>query len=411
MLCTSILSEVVLGFLLWSGLFGTMHTSDAPMTEGASAASPAYAPSMPVVQACPQASSGLPAPMYCPEGMSGQACMPCPAPMKCQNADVLQFRTTDAGPGCPVVCEVPLEQCPGVSGAVELRPKKVCFWFMKHKVTERTATGCQLAVSLEYKRQGVIQTYLGKQKICFDTPTSMVLAGDQPEPVCVQVVARATCTPAPMPSTAMPVLPSPAPGVVFSQPFLLRGIPMMPPSAPVCLPMPAPALPPIYPVQSARIPDPIPLAAAPMPSPYALQWQVPGGNPSYVTPYCVTPVGLSVPAPKPARRASVKLVYESGKARLCINSEGTSMECLRMKLEAGAAGAVRLSAGKNHVHIAGTKWNAQADGIEIGDDGRIVLAGHVKLMSDKLGVCAAVKADRLCVQVKAGKFEKIVDQK
>lgn len=374
MLCTSILSEVVLGFMLWSGLFGTMHTSDAPMTEGASAASPAYAPSMPVVQACPQASSGLPAPMCYPEVMSGQACMPCPAPMKCQNADVLQFRTTDAGPGCPVFCEVPLEQCPGVSGAVELRPKKVCFWFMKHKVTERTATGCQLAVSLEYKRQGVIQTYLGKQKICFDTPTSMVLSGDQPEPVCVQVVARATATPVAMPSCAMP---------------------MMPTQAPLCLPMPAPGFPLIYPVQSARIPDPIPLAIL---------------APPFFQSYPSMSPAIMIP-PKPAHRASVKLVYESGKARLRLESEGTSMECLRMKLEAGAAGAVRLSAGKNHVHIAGMKWNAQADSIELGDDGRIVLAGHVKLMSDKLGVCAAIKADRLCVQVKAGKFEKIVDQK
>ena len=40
-----------------------------------------------------------------------------------------------------------------------------------------------------------------------------------------------------------------------------------------------------------------------------------------------------------------------------------------------------------------------------------MLAGHVKLTADKLGVCAAVKAERLCVEVKAGKFEKIVESK
>ena len=128
--------------------------------------------------------------------------------------------------------------------------------------------------------------------------------------------------------------------------------------------------------------------------------------PPFPTAYTCSPMMTRV-----VHRSSVKLVYESGKPRLCVKSEGTTTECLRMKLESGATGAVRLAAGKNRVHLVGNKWKAEADRIEVGDDGRIVLAGHVKLTSDKLGVCAAVKAERLCVEVKAGKFEKIVESK
>ena len=128
-------------------------------------------------------------------------------------------------------------------------------------------------------------------------------------------------------------------------------------------------------------------------------------------PSAIAPVSHSRPTETPVRRASVKLVYASGKPCLSIQSEGMTTECARMKLETSAAGSIRLAAGKNRVHVSGSNWKAQADRIELGDDGRIVLAGHVKLTAENLGTDAAVTAERLCVEVKAGKFEKIVAQK
>ena len=378
MLCTSILSEVVLGFMLWSGWLGLMQASDTPQPEHAPAVLQGYAPAMPV---------GYPAPASYPQvgGCYGATCQPCmPAPLVADGLEVCKIQSL---PKHLAACDLVQTSPYGAptSGTARMPCKKPCSWSFQTGVKERTSDGVIAEVTLHANNDGVKETYTGKKLLRYDTPTDMVLSGDHPEPVCIQVMARAGSAP-----LAMPMMSLPAFG---------------------CPPMTAPPMPPIYPVQSARIPDPIPLVAMPMAQPYPYPqspWSLPAGG---YAPGQILPVGLSIPEPKPTHRASVKLVYESGKARLSVKSAGMTSECLRMKLETGAAGAVRLSAGKNHVHIVGTKWKAEADRVEFGDDGRIVLVGHVKLMSEKLGVCAAVKADRLCVQVMAGKFEKIVDQK
>lgn len=93
---------------------------------------------------------------------------------------------------------------------------------------------------------------------------------------------------------------------------------------------------------------------------------------------------------------------------LRIRSEGMTCQCVKTKLNSGEAGNLRLSAGKNLVLISGAQWKAQAERIEIGEDGKMVLHGHVKLSSDRLGAGASVKADRIYVQVRGGKFDRVV---
>ena len=380
MLCTSILSEVVLGFMLWSGWLGAVQTSESPMPECSPEASQGYYPS--------GMAGGMPCPQAC---YPAPVCQPLMTPS--QIADGVEIRKIQSLPSHLAACDIvqPSPNGAPVSGTTMMPCKKPCFWSFQTAVMGRSPTGVIADVTMNANNAGVKETYSSRHFLRYDTPTNLVLSGDQPEPVCVQVVARATDYPQALPQSA-PMMPPPMPQY---------GLPMLPP--PMYLPMPVPALSPIYPTQSTRIPDPLPLVAAPIPMPQPEMYR-PWSSP-------LTPVSLSIPAPTPAHRATVKVVYESGKARLCVQSEGMTTECLRMKLEAGAAGAVRLSAGKNHVHIVGTKWKAQADRIELGNDGRIVLTGHVKLLSDKLGVCAAIKADQVCVQIKAGKFEKIIDQK
>jgi hypothetical protein len=90
--------------------------------------------------------------------------------------------------------------------------------------------------------------------------------------------------------------------------------------------------------------------------------------------------------------------------------DDSCLTCARMTVAAGEAGKLRLAAGKKRVHVQGAEWKASADEIDVCGDGRVVLHGHVKLACDKIGACAKVKAAELCVQVRHGKFEKILSR-
>jgi hypothetical protein len=377
MLCTSILSEIVLGFMMWTGWLGTSTWSEQhyPCPELVQVpAGQQYGP--PVGTACPQACIAYPAPA-CPL-QDNPLC-----PVDANGIEIVKILSL---PPHLAACDMKdvFNRCAGTS----MPCKTPCSWKI-HSVVKSAAAGrVEVEFTLIAEKCDVKEVYKATKALVFDSVTDVTLEGTYPEPVCVRVVARPPAPPMPAP-VAIWGQPSQA----CNQPFLLNGMPMLPP-------MPVAYTAPMPPIWNTGMSDPIPLEA---PSPYAPV--------TYTAPLPIGSTPATLPAPTPVHRASVKLVYESGKARLCVKSAGMTTECLRMKLEAGAAGAVRLSAGKNRVHLAGNKWKAEADCIELGDDGRIVLAGHVKLTSDKLGVCAAVKAERLCVEVKAGKFEKIVESK
>jgi hypothetical protein len=107
------------------------------------------------------------------------------------------------------------------------------------------------------------------------------------------------------------------------------------------------------------------------------------------------------------RTSHISVVHESGKAKLQMRKDGVCSTAVRMKLATDEAGCLRFAAGKHHVHLTGKMWKASADSVELYDDGRLILTGHVKVASDKAGVCASLKAERVLLRVKHGKVEKI----
>src|SRR5262249_11706211 len=117
---------------------------------------------------------------------------------------------------------------------------------------------------------------------------------------------------------------------------------------------------------------------------------------------------VTVPAQMPCA-AQVEIVRKCGKARLHMTGDGCSTTCVRMVVDRGQTGPLKVAAGQKHIHVHGKKWKAHADHVQIGADGRVVLCGHVKLISDKIGVCTSVKAEKLCIQVKHGCLDCIVE--
>jgi hypothetical protein len=107
------------------------------------------------------------------------------------------------------------------------------------------------------------------------------------------------------------------------------------------------------------------------------------------------------------RTSHIRVVHESGKAKLQMQKDGVSSTAVRLKYHTDEAGSLRFAAGEKHIHLSGKMWKATADHVELYDDGRVILIGHVKVISDKVGVCASLKADRVALRVKHGKVEKI----
>jgi hypothetical protein len=169
---------------------------------------------------------------------------------------------------------------------------------------------------------------------------------------------------------------------------------------------------------------PAPLCCPP-PPPVVLGGPAPGWAPPCV-PYCpppmpyhggdvmpmpttapqVVPCALTAPPPCGKR---VCLIREGGKSRLQMKAEdGTCASCLRLALEAPASGRMRLAAGKKQVHVAGRMWKARADQVELLADGRVILGGKVRVVSDKAGVCAVLKGQRIVLRVQDGHVKDVM---
>lgn len=270
--------------------------------------------------------------------------------------------------------------------------------------------------------------FKGMKEVYFETPTNVVLSGDEPEPYNAQVFVKAVDAPM-LGAMAMPC-PACPPGLPCAAcppyasypanpPYQPQqwAVPTMPPQvayvpvAPPLPPMPAPPsaayvfppLPPMppmhappriaYPPSVATLPEPLPLPAQPVPPP---------------APY-IERCTATVSANAACTSTLVGLVRCCNKSTLAMKSDGLSTTSVRMTIDKGEVGPLTVSAGKKYVHVSGKKWKAQAEQVEICADGRVILSGHVKLLSDKIGVCASVKAEKLCVQVKQGKFQAIVN--
>jgi hypothetical protein len=214
--------------------------------------------------------------------------------------------------------------------------------------------------------------FRGCKTVDLDTVTGLVLSGDDPEPLCAQVTVRAV--PPTTPPYPVPVAAPPCP---LASSWC--------PAPAVCMPPPAPM---VLSKAPLAVPEPMPLPTAIIPP----------------APFQVCTA--TTPCP-PCRGAQVRLLHGCGKSRLQIMSDDGSTTGVRMVVERGQAGMLSMAAGKKFVHVMGKKWKAHADQVEVCPDGRVILTGHVKLVTDKIGVCATVKAEKLCVQVRHGCLDRI----
>ncbi len=118
---------------------------------------------------------------------------------------------------------------------------------------------------------------------------------------------------------------------------------------------------------------------------------------------------MAVPAPAPARPAAgavVRAVSADGKAWLEVRGAGAPwMRCKSMVLEAPHGDEVKLAAGKGRVVVHGPDMTAWADGVRTAGRHRIVLEGHVRLVSHHEGHESRVKADVLEVSLKGNHVE------
>lgn len=181
-------------------------------------------------------------------------------------------------------------------------------------------------------------------------------------------------------------MPAPMPPAMVAPPAQMMGHPM-PPMARMPMPVPPPgAMQPMMPI---------------LPPPVAMQPMMPLMPPAYAVP----PVA---PVVKPSTHVTV--VKGSGKSRLCLKSSSdVSSKVVRLETDAYGTGPITLAAGKRYVHLKGNMWKASADSVELKGNGVVVLTGHVKLCSDKVGPCAAVRAEQVCVDVHGGKIVKMIN--
>jgi hypothetical protein len=221
-----------------------------------------------------------------------------------------------------------------------------------------------------------------------ETATELVFNKPGCEPVVAEVTVREAL---PMPVATLPVYPAPP-----------RTMPA--PMMPACYPIPtAPAMP-----VATLLPEPIPV-----PQPVACEAPMTAGNTCTcpgAPPVCSAPCQpCAYTAVTPVRTVRHCLVDHKDKGVMGCKVDDVGVATFhRTKTECGATGTLTLSAGKTGLHVKGVDWKASADKIDVREDGRVVLHGNVRLMCDKLGVCASVKAEELSVAVKKGKFEKLI---
>jgi hypothetical protein len=251
-----------------------------------------------------------------------------------------------------------------------------------------------------------------EQIVHFDTVTGLVLGGSGPEPCVAEVVvspSKIRCGPRP-PMVAMPAPSRPCEVGAYRQ-----APPPPPPPAPIgCSPSCRPMEPTFWrtPVQQAPVsyvpcPAPAFIPAPPMLQPSCLPYQplMVTNIPATMNPPVLSPMEAKVYHLH--RTSHIAVVHESGKSKLQIKKDGVCSTSVRMKLQTDETGCLHLAAGKHYVHLTGKAWKASAEHIEMYDDGRVILTGHVKVISDKAGVCASLKAGHVCLHVKHGKVAKI----
>jgi hypothetical protein len=89
-----------------------------------------------------------------------------------------------------------------------------------------------------------------------------------------------------------------------------------------------------------------------------------------------------------------------------MSGDGVSATCVRMVLKTDECGEMKFAAGKRQVHVGGRQWKACANKVELVGN-RLVLTGKVKVISDKVGACSALRAGRVTLELHGGRIEKV----
>lgn len=297
-------------------------------------------------------------------------CAPCPVPVANTYAVGVRFTT-----GQPVHLKAAV--CEG-EPMTTVRGKWKCDqgdkeWALGVRIDKVRGHLADLECALTVvDANGHRSTHRAHTTVPLDSLSTVYLKTPGPEPCCADVtVSRLVEMPAPMP-------------VAYTQA-----------PVPVSLPMPHP-LPISYPAETLTQ---VPYVRAPEP--------VRGTSP--LVPCDVIQPVRATAITRVITKSHVKLVRDGDTSHLHLKCEaGTMTYVRRMTLDKGAAGPITLAAGKERVHLSGQQWKAQADEVEINDDGQIYLRGNVRLHSERLGTAAVIAAEDLVVEVKHGKFEKIV---
>jgi hypothetical protein len=254
----------------------------------------------------------------------------------------------------------------------------------------------------------------GEKTVHFNTVTGVVLSGEEPEPRCAEVMVSRSKLRVNPPVPMQACTRTPPPPVACVPPASARSYNLIAEPVSVAGPMPPPAIPPCpfymgacpHPMMTylpGPIPQPAPALRPPAPPVVLSRFPVPVFPPPPVMGVYEEPRQESR-----GRGSYIRVVHESGKAKLKMKStDGTTSTAVRMKVETSEVGSLRFAAGKKHVHVSGKMWKASADHVEMYDDGVVILTGHVKVVSGKVGVCSSLTADRACLDVRFGKIESI----
>lgn len=220
------------------------------------------------------------------------------------------------------------------------------------------------------------------ETVHLNTKTNVVFKGDCPEPCCAEVTVVEVTEP--MPPLALTSCPAPY------MPCPTSPITQCSGAAQVCCPPQVVSPAPVY--HGLIMPPTFPAAPAWCPLPAPVQ------------------VCSATAAARPMRTSHLSIVRDGEKSRVKMTCGESCVTSTRMTIEGGEAGTLTIAASGTCVRVTGKTWKAQADSIDVRDDGTVRLRGQVKLTSDRIGAGASVKATELCVKVTRGTFEKIVSK-
>lgn len=302
------------------------------------------------------------------------------------------FPTKNQTIGCPAL--MVLDNQKGVVsmgvGVGEVEPKKPARHYqMEVEARVRENRGSSVLVDLGINMTqhqpgpGAMRKLRTQRQLPLGKAVEVVLADGGPEPICAEVKVETV----PLPMAAPVAFVSPCPDGVACQRI---GVDFT--SNPPVFHRPVSQMPKAF-FSGNQLPEPTPI-----------------GFPSTTPENPIRLTSATTKAARLLRNTRLRVIREGEKSKLQCEEESGNLTCSRMTRDMGQAGTLHLSASKERVHLCGVDWKAQADQVEIREDGRVVLRGHAKISCEKMGTGATIRAEECCFMVRNGAFEKILSK-